>query len=363
MPNSKTQLTGRRPATVRRHNPNLFLLVGNGRTGSTWLQTTLDQIPDVRTRREIKVRMEYQEPHPLHVYVDESTTSITDCIIQACNGTLEASGSRHVLGSKLIFDPYGFLDPNIFSFLDKIFGDDISIIFLKRSYASQFLSWKVRGVFHRLNETAINEIEDIDNSLVDVISTWPEPKLLRLALTDMRKPLPTARLDKKVDYVRYPLQDAIEDLLVLFYNDLNALAISQKRARHMIVDYEEIDHSFEHIAKYVGSSSSQDTIRRAEARPVTQRLDVISPEYVQPAGVLDSFSDCLRQALNIAADSGSPEQFWQWRDRGRTLAFAAPGFGELLNAHRMHRRGTKRIKITQNNWIEWPRQRPIYSLS
>jgi len=44
-----------------------FLIIGNGRTGSTWLQTTLDQLPDVVTRLELKFRLPYQEPHPLHV--------------------------------------------------------------------------------------------------------------------------------------------------------------------------------------------------------------------------------------------------------------------------------------------------------
>ena len=46
-----------------------FLILGNGRTGSTWLETTLDQLPDVRARQELKLKLDYfQHSRPSHIF-------------------------------------------------------------------------------------------------------------------------------------------------------------------------------------------------------------------------------------------------------------------------------------------------------
>jgi hypothetical protein len=357
-------VTGR----LRAHRPEFFIMIGNGRTGSTWLQTTLDQLPDVRARLELKLRLSYQDPHPMHVYIDRSTRSIKDHILQACAAESIGSGYRPIFGSKLIFDPYGYLDPEVFNFLDEKLGNDIPIIFLKRNYAAQFFSWKVRGVFHRLNPEAIARLDDFDRTLVETIARhWQnqaEPRLQRIVLTLAGRPLanfPPSGGGEQV--IRYPLEDAIEDLLVLFYNDLKTVSLARRLRRYLMVDYDEIESRLPEIVRFLDSGASEVEVRIALGQPVTARLQALDSGFVQPAGILELISECLQQALNLTAGDTTPDQIWRWHKKRKWIELAVPGLAALLDRHglRSSRFGGL-AEGTVSGSVLWRRRRPVYAL-
>jgi hypothetical protein len=356
--------TGATPA----HRPEYFVVIGNGRTGSTWLETTLDQLPDVRARLEIKLRLAYQEPHPMHIYVDRRTRSIKDCILQACAAESIGPEKRPIFGSKLIFDPYGYLEPEAFDFLDEIIGQEIPIIFLKRSYAAQFYSWKVRGVFHKLNQDAIARLGDVDRTLVETVSrNWQdqaEPPLHKFVLTLGGTPLTgVPPIGGGEQVIRYPLENAIEDLLVLFYNDLKTLSLAQRSRRYLTVDYNEIETRLPEIVRFLGSTASETEVRSAIEQPVTARLDSLDPDLIQPADVLERFSKCLQSALENVSGDNAADQLWQWKKHRNWVELRIPHLKELLNQYGLQR---FRIGDLTNRALrgstQWRRRRPIYPL-
>ncbi len=372
------------PAAKRRvaRGPGYFLVIGNGRTGSTWLETTLDQLSDVKARLELKPRLAYQKPHPTHIYVDRSTRSIEDCILSACDTQPVDADAHLIYGSKLIFDPYGYLDPPAFDFLGKLIGDDVPTILLKRNYAAQFHSWKVRGVFHKLNPDAIAHLADFDRTFVEnVTRQWQdqtEPRPRRISLTRRGAPL-AGNLDDDAPHgsLHYPLEDAVEDLLVLFYNDLNALKLARRSCRHLVIDYDEIASRLAEVVDFLGSSASEAQIRASLQRPVTNRLRVFDRDHVQPAGIIDSFSDCLAQAFSDAATDGAPDDVWRWHDGRDRIELAIPAFGDLLDRHDLReertvspvgdiiRRGIRwrrRRPGSAHGGVQWQRRRRLYAL-
>ena len=219
----------------------------------------------------------------------------------------------------MILDPYGYIEPDLFVFLSDILDSDVSVIFLKRDYAEQFYSWKVRGVYHKLNQDVSMRREDIDPTLLATVnrlmSDQTEPPLHTIVLTANGQPIDCKTHQVPGERVLvYPLEDAIEDLLVLFYNDLNSLKLAKRSYRHLVVDYNEISERFSDVVRLIRSESSQLEIQTALGRPVTSRLRKLGPEFVQPTGILESFSDCLGQVLNEAVAQGTLDNIWQWRD-------------------------------------------------
>ncbi len=137
-----------------------FLVVSNGRCGSTWMLTSLAQIPGVFADYEFKWRPDYHL-HPIHrKFTGPDHT---------CHDVLAAEGCRgKAVGSKITMDPWltgrrpsnqekllDFFKMDLADFIGSV-PQDVFVIHIVRDYWSIFKSGFGRGYVHKVNLSNAN---------------------------------------------------------------------------------------------------------------------------------------------------------------------------------------------------------------
>lgn len=308
-----------------------FLILSNGRTGSTWLLTSLDQLVDVRAWNELKWRG--PKNHRTQFPVDRHTVSIKSAIEGAC----EEPGAlpKNAIGSKLVLDPYWFNGPERFDDLRRVIDPDVRLVHLRRDYLDMWLSWTVRGVYHRVNEARAAEIGILPSS----ISAIPAPDLAPLYLTLRGQPMADAA------GTAYPFMTAIDDMLAAFINDLQLGALVRERSG-IVIDYSEIAARFAEIAAFVGSTALPREINKVLAKPLTDKLESLM-SFVTPIDPLRAVSS----TLNRATTSRPPT----WRFSDGMLLIDIPELALLLQSWGL-------TELLDGSTIRWPLRKPLLTV-
>jgi len=297
-----------------------FLIISNGRTGSTWLLTSLDQIPDVTARHELK----WPDGTPMRAdaqFVLDRETKIRDAIDTVCSREL-----RTVKGSKLVFNPYSYHDESVFAALADIIDEDVATILLKRRYIETWLSWKARGVYHEVN-AAVAQKQIADNPMVRAMQAMEKPQTTHLVLFHNGEAL--APFEK--GQTPYPLETAIDDFLQFFANDMQALDIVKQRDGK-VVDYSNVKQELPEIVRFVGSRSPSLEIENSVRRPLTKKLDPLQ-DHVHPRAPLVELSDALDEVFAQAAnDTLDSRDVLQWEGEGK-LRITAPAVATILEKY------------------------------
>jgi hypothetical protein len=228
----------------RRDAPRRFVITGNTRVGGTWLAAALNGVPDVSCAKELRWLMPYQARVGVHSYLDPTNLSTTTvaAMIDAAN---DIGAHTRLLGTKLKFDPYGYVAPREFARIGVALPADTAAIFLRRDYFEIFLSWKVYGIRHRANP--------------DFFNAAPASRLRGLEeFFEMHAAPVTA---KPITFVagpscweengttNYSIDMAIHDLLVLFYNDL--MIFEHIADRGLCLRYDDIAGNADSIAQWL----------------------------------------------------------------------------------------------------------------
>lgn len=313
-----------------------FLIAGNTRVGSTWLETSLDLLSDVRCRREIRWKMSYQALLEIHAYIRASTTSMKEQIALACRvDDCTETNLPVAMGSKLKFDPYGFVDGAAFDGLARIIEQDVIVILLRRSYVDIFKTWKAIGIRHLLNERSVARIAQSDPVLIAAARRQSEPIAARhIDLLHDGRRLATSRwrsLGREA--FDYPLEEAIADLLVFFCNDIRALQATAHVAERYVVSYREIGSRLHQIADVLGSVASPAEILAVLSDPVMQKIEAEDQVRVRPDGLLhalsvvldDAFESCLQGKLR-------PDDLVAHSWEANVTTFRIPGLGCAIAA-------------------------------
>jgi len=297
-----------------------FLIISNGRTGSTWLLTSLDQIPDVTARHELK----WPDGTPMRSdaqYVLGTETKIRDAIDAVCSKQM-----RPVKGSKLVFNPYSYHDESVFAALADIIDEDVATILLKRRYIETWLSWKARGVYHEVNAAVAQKLI-ADNPMVRAMQAMEKPQTTHLVLFHNGEAL--APFEK--GQTPYPLETAIDDFLQFFANDMQALDIVKQR-NGKVVDYASVKQELPEIVRFVGSHSPSLAVENSVRSPLTKKLDPLQ-DHVHPRAPLVELSDALdevfAQAANGALDS---RDVLQWESECK-LRITSPAIAAILEKY------------------------------
>tara|TARA_R110000868_G_scaffold4419_1_gene27732 strand:+ start:1233 stop:2399 length:1167 start_codon:yes stop_codon:yes gene_type:complete len=270
------------PQTSDRH----FLILSNGRTGSTWLVSSLNQLPDVRAYRQIGWRLGDQPDHAQRFSINRADSM--KVIIDAACYTKEPL-PLGIAGSKFVFQPYTYTHASVARELSDCIEDDIRLLHLKRSYLSTFLSWKTRGVAHSI-DPQVAATQRVRGALED---HQPDAEPQHIVLTSHGRPLADTR------GAHYPIKSAIDDMLVMFTNDLFSRAIVSARGG-LILDYADITTRFGEIARFIGSAATDETIASAIARPLTRKLAALT-EFLHPIEPFSAIADCLDRAFHANA--------------------------------------------------------------
>jgi hypothetical protein len=299
-----------------------FLIVGNGRTGSSWLVTNLDRLSDVTARHEIKWR-DGQTVRPDAQYVVDGSSSIPEAISAAARDPLKLPNVR---GSKLIFNPYSFHGRDVFAGLDAAIGENCKLVLLKRSYLDIWLSWKARGVYHEVDET-VAPIDAANNTMLDAMRSMTKPETHDIVLHHGSGAL------SDHPGIAYPLETAIDDLLQLYANDLQAVVVCHRR-NGLVIDYQNIGSDLHKVANFIGSHATAEEAALIAGLPQTIKLPSLS-DRLHPAKPLADIASAMDGAFEQVSDrTMSPQSAFQWLNEyvisitapDVVAAFSAAGF-------------------------------------
>lgn len=281
-------------------NPEKFLIVCNGRTGSTWLETMLGCLPEVAVDYELKWNPIGYELLP-HLKVIPNQAS-------CCGDILRGLSDQHpVVGSKLVLDKRSY-SPSEFSDLHQAIDHDIRIIHLVRDYYEIVLSW-YRGVYHILNENASNGESEANSEIYKSIAKGDSRKdfnllekasyVMRLLkqFTQTRDPLPIMQLLNRHGFANFDTSDReIQkfkiDLEHCLANDRWAQTLHQSNKDYCVVRYSEIPKAFPSLVKFIGSNAPDSLVHEILENPISKKLPPKEPK------LLCSSPDRLKEMCN-----------------------------------------------------------------
>ena len=238
------------PFAVRKPRRGKFLIIGNMRTGSTWLETLLGALPDVVTEFELKWRPRYA-PLAVHRVLDMSSPTV-DHILEAFESDLP------VAGSKLILD-LDYLLPIEFTKLEAKLSPEIRIIHLTRDLRSIFLSRR-RGVYHRLNRDSALRVSDRIRAAIDEADI--------------------ARARAQPSPERVHKSDCYDELAIYVRNDARFAQLAGTHERYLHIDYDEVPRRLTEIARFVGSEAGPDITRGVLENSPTAKLPPVEHEQL-----------------------------------------------------------------------------------
>ena len=324
-----------------------FLVLGNGRTGSSWLITSLDRLPDVKSRYEIK----WKDPTldlsaAALLYVDQHASMAaaikrsSSRAVWGGSANFDPDSNVQSRGSKLILNPYHFYGLRAFANMAKIIEPNIRLILLKRNYLETWLSWKARGVYHELDDTVgyINPAADPARSAA---KRPQKPPTIDLVLEHNGAPL------SEFAGRPYPLVTAIDDLLQFFSNDIQFLSLVRSR-NGIVVDYADIASELGRVAEFIGVPATPEIIADIVGKPRTLKLDRLE-DSLHPISTLQTIAEAMDRTFKAAASNYvDPDLIWKWISED-TAAIGAPLVTQAIAPYG--------FPVT-NNVINWKIQRP-----
>lgn len=228
----------------------LFLIVSNARTGSTWLNTLLGQLPQVYTDHEIKANIDYK-PNPIHIILEKPIDSILNDI----------SGEPFV-GSKFVFDTHHAL-PLTYKQVKENIVSGVKYVHLIRNYKDCLVSDQ-RGAFNKLSESSVVD-QSKSRVSVEVLSTLSEIDETRFNQFSEEK------------LSQYLLNRYVNDLVTVFL---------LKDYQPFYIEYESMTQHIPQLLDWLGYPVEQSTLQQALNNPVTRKLQN-NPNNVIPDDIIN----------------------------------------------------------------------------
>jgi hypothetical protein len=321
-----------------------FVIMGNTRVGSTWFSAAMNAVPGVFCTREIRWRLPYMdEPLRVHTYVDRTSNSIKERL----DFGLRASKRKRdiaVVGAKLKFDPHGYAVPSAFADLGDIIEEDVHIVFLRRRYFEIFTTLKAFGIRHLANpntrrrakrsKDGETEKEQQPNRFHSMHSAPLKQK--RVYITPEGSVI-MRLLRNRVgagQVVYCSAGEAIDDLLLLFYNDVLGLTAVAKHRSVDIFYYQDIRSRFFSVTKELGLGLSEDECLRVLDSAPTRQIEPPDAKLVFPEAGLQAVSDCLDSTFNkIRSGELALREVLCADEANGSIVFHLPEFAAILERH------------------------------
>ncbi len=319
-----------------------FVIMGNSRVGSTWIQVSMHSLPEVFCTREIRWRMPYmnQAPPPVQTYIDSTTTSIKERL--ELGRRIAGKDKATVVGAKLKFDPYGFALPSAYADLGKILEPDVYVIFLRRSYFEIFQTWKAFGIRHLANPNAKKrerKKEDRQEKAgLNRFYTMHSVPLEQKQIFITRDGNVVARyLHNKYSgssNLYCSIGDAIDDLLVLFYNDVMGLSVVERHANTDIFYYQDIRSKFFDVTQKLALPVTPKDCREALDNASTLQIEPPGIKLVFPDDALKEISDYLDRTFHrIRVGELGVGEVVRCDEQKGTVTFYLPALAAIFAKH------------------------------
>ena len=330
-----------------------FLIAGNTRVGSTWLQACLNSLPGVFSTREIRWKMPFFEQEPLvHNYVTSSTESMKERLDY---GRLRSSRKEiNATGAKLKLDPNGYIPPSYFSKLEDIIEKDISIIMLRRPYYDIFATWKAHGIRHLANPLSIKnilneqgtskntpkievpnrfkKIHGVPLSKQKVLLTQ-NGKIVNKATALIHKYFENGLNEQQI--LHCSVETAIQEIFVLFYNDLMLLPMIENLPKTEILDYSDIEKNFYRLAKGFSNTVSKKECELVLSNSPTLKIENDEEQLVFPNDALIEISSYLFQLFQkVQQKEIDIKEILCFDTRTMSISFSTPELHYILSQHK-----------------------------
>jgi hypothetical protein len=355
------------------HGAAYFLIMGNGRTGSTWLSTSLDQIPDIFCARELKWGKTDYELKPVHYEINLNSGSAIDVLREIYGSELNRQAPTPVhanaVGSKFILDPYYYCPDDFFRNFAGFLQDLNLIVLLHRNFLASFLSWKTRGVYHKLG--ASQKDNKVDFYLRHGMQEQAEPETRSVCLTKNGHALEDFAYDASkpsvtCDSLTCEIDDCIDDLFQAFHNDLQLLGIVRASKKGLLLDYDDLPDRIPEIVDALGSKATKQQIQHVVDNPPTQQLARLERRLIQPEGVIDRLADVLETAFHDVAVARTPvDAIWRWSEDYSEAHIDIPRLKRCLDSMPGNAPGTLLERLRSrfgSATVIWKPRKPVLQL-
>ncbi len=258
---------------------------------------------------------------------------------------LRATAKRDWLavGAKLKFDPYGYAPPSAFADLGKIVEDDVRVILLRRSYFEIFQTWKAFGIRHLANPNAKKFKNGADRTSDDKARISRFHTMHGVPL-DMKRVLLCSDGNviarylhnkyKSSDTLHYSVGDAIDDMLVLFYNDVCGLSVIEAHDNSDVFSYQDIRSKFFDLAQYLSVPVSAEKCEEVLDNAATRQIEPTGVTLVFPDEALREISDYLETLFHrIRTGELKAQDVIRYSHAGCTVSFHLPGLASIFAKH------------------------------
>ena len=269
-PRSPRRTTERRLDSGKKY----FLVVSNGRTGSTWLSISLGRLDGVRTDFEYRWGLPRgAEGNPIHYVIPHHQATVVESLDSF-------AGDASVIGSKLVFSLEWTQRQNVFEKLDLYFDDRITYVFLTRSYLETLASFLLRGPVHGLVKSETD--------------TAKENVMLRQLRAAFDRPAVGQRPFDGDE------RDVFRALKSLVNNDVIGFGICQRFPNRVHLSYDRISADFEKIARAAGWSGDSREARKVIDAPLVKKLPVLDCSSFPRADLFAEYANRMNATLRTA---------------------------------------------------------------
>ncbi len=228
------------------------------RSGSTWLELLLKEVPGVYSDFEVKWAPNMQNyekiRHDLHIYLTGPHMNVSDELSKRMP-------EGDIVGSKLVLDHFDYSDESLAA-LKKTIPKDMKIIFLWRHPTDIILSIK-RGVSNKLGNHAGNTKME------------SELKKMQHIFNDR---------DYDADFFFFDRRDFLKDILLFSRQHCWCRSLAAHVDDFMEVDYNEVNKRFTEIVRFIGSDAPVAVLDAIKNNPITVKTgpkEEDRAEYIQ----------------------------------------------------------------------------------
>ncbi len=334
--------------------PQHFLTVSNGRSGSTWLITSLAMLPDVSADFETKfapsVNFELLESHLL---LTPGGPSFPSLIAQRLK-------NAPVMGSKLVLDYHQAFSTADIDALCEAVTPEVRIVHLTRPYAEILKSF-AHGVANVLNPNFVPQDKHKAQAHFKNVAQMSESSIKDLRLYLVRQQFDQAMLKARrlggQKWRKFYFLDFVRRLLVLFFNDLVLTELTRRAQSSITVAYKDIGTKLQDIGTFIGSQAGAEDYRRILDAPMTKKLKQ-RDDWIINWALLEKICHRLDRGLAEHRESGAPlSEVWTFTRGTDEVEVRLPGLGRLTkqgiafeNRGRHVGEDTLRIDLRATGW-------------
>ena len=270
-----------------------FLIVNNERTGSTFLQTSLNQLPGVFTDYEILWPRSSGTGNPDKPIASHRHFGINifNCrtFLEEMNAEAGSVGTRMTLHSSRTNQAHMHVGE-----LEGYIPPEIRVIHLTRNYFDVLKSQKLRLGANILSEHAVASLNG-DEKQADT--------------ENVRQLVRDSDTYKESEYFYFKdlqMEPLMEALTAMISNDLAFIQLTRRADHGMTIDYQEIKDRLSGVADFIGAEATPETVQQIVDKPVTRKLGRLADELMPDYEKLKYFCEMSNRGVRKIIDQQIP---------------------------------------------------------